>query len=214
MPTKIQEILVTGVVGPKPFRIPIGIILIVALIVDCLSISGLISANNIYQQQQQAQNTKLAAIANTDATATAYALHAPTQASILATQSSATQQALDTKITERARVEIYDVKVVSTRLLYSDDVQIAFSIVNRSNRRIQLLPSNSCNPSTIVSGDYKAVVIGIDGHLNPNEGGVLVCSVPWSGTSWLPEKFYVEIHADPYDCWVVHPSNGAIETCR
>ncbi len=222
MPTKIIEVVVTGVVGPKPF--PVRLFLVGLLIVSCV-IGGLALAGN--QAYQQSQNATATAIANANASATAISISEATQVSINATnvayQPTANALAKVDQINARANM----LKVTDVKLLTYDQVQpqgcgnlnpcdkvafIQFTMINNTSQEAYVIVNGPCGKPGDIDPRYGPQAVFLDGKMPAGSSGTNLCALNGEPTAYM-----IEVHFDNgayahMDCWQIYPYTGKIAT--
>lgn len=207
MPTKIIEVVVTGVVGPKPF--PVRLFLVGLLVVSCI-IGGLFLAGN--QAYQQSQNATATAIANSNATANAAAT--ATQQIIAVTQTFKAYEA-----DARSLVNVKDVSLLTEGRvmpngggagggIQPDKVSfIQFTVVNNSKLTLGI-SLEGCFPTSSITGFYPNGYIHVFGQFNPGEEKSVTCWLDTIQGQTTPETYCVpqiEIWDDYYNTWNICP---------
>lgn len=190
--------------------------LMIVLVLLCLGLGLTAEIGRSYVSSRQQQIAAATQVANDQATAIANAVSTLMEQSIWETQQASAAATRQSVKATRSLVLFGNVEISNQHTgLGSPISYIMFTIINRSSKNVQLTPSSRyCNPSTPAGGDYNIVVLGGDRKLGPNEGGELVCELPYDNGSnkFVPERFYVKVESAD-DCWYVYPYTGQAKEC-
>lgn len=188
MPTKIIEVLVTGVVGPRPF--PIRILIIGLSIVGCF---GLVIGASIFVNSQSQQQQYDQAIANADATATAIAENDATSVNAVATATEISAQQLIASLLSTTNID--NVQLLTNNL-------IQFRLSNQGEKTVELAMYGCQGWGLAFDG----------GGLAPGKNLTVNCDYGNYTNVKTPEAFYfvARIYLTAYELysWKIFPYTG------